>query len=63
MPGALFYAQNHISASYRQVKFTPKYRILTRFFLLTAYLGKLQIFSKNMARIWQEYGKNTANIG
>nr|DAM92679.1 MAG TPA: hypothetical protein [Caudoviricetes sp.] len=51
MPGALFYAQNHISASYRQVKFTPKYRILTRFFLLTAYLGKLQIFSKNMARI------------
>lgn len=39
------------SASYRQVKFAPKYRILARFFLLIAYLGKLQIFGKNMAKI------------
>ena len=41
------------SASYRQVKFAPKYRILARFFLLTAYLGKLQIFGKNTAKIRQ----------
>lgn len=41
------------SASCRQVKFAPKYRILARFFLLTAYLGKLQIFGKNMVKIWQ----------
>lgn len=53
-----FYAQNHVSASYRQVKFAPKYRILARFFLLTAYLGKLQIFGKNMVKMWQKCGKN-----
>lgn len=45
------------SASYRQVKFAPKYRILARFFLLIAYLGKLQIFGKNMAKMWQKSDK------
>ena len=45
------------SASCRQVKFAPKYRILARFFLLTAYLGKLQKFGKNMAKMWQKSDK------